>query len=459
MSTESPKSVVIVGGGLAGLAAGVYLSKRGFRVAVLEKRPFLGGRAFSFNDPETGVEVDNGQHVFVGACSAYMQFLHEIGAWGNVRMPRRSETRVIRNGELAWLRAFSWIPGSAANFPALLRYGHVSFVGRLRLLYGMARIRFARRKPGSALEDETFGTWLRRHGQSDETISRFWNLIVLPALNDDIEDVSADAGLMLFQTAFLGAPSKAAIGYPVVGLSRLAGDSAASSIISHGGEVRTASDVGRLSTADGRATGVILASGEVVQADAVVVALPPSDLQALLSPEQDDYEFFKPAARIETSPIVGIHIWYDRPVLEDRFVAVLDSPLQWVFNVTRMHERETGRDSQSQHIAISLSGAWQWKDKSKAELREVFVAEMARVFPIAANAEVTRFITVKMLEATFRVVPGAERNRLPQETPISGLFLAGDWTRTGWPSTMESAVRSGNLAGEAVAKHLSAIGS
>ena len=154
-----------------------------------------------------------------------------------------------------------------------------------------------------------------------------------------------------------------------------------------------------------------------------------------------------------------MHIWYDRPVLEDRFVAVLESPLQWVFNVTRMHEKETEGDGRGQHIAISLSGAWEWKDRSKAELREKFVSEMARVFPEAANAEVTRFITVKMLEATFRVVPGSERNRLPQETPVPGLFLAGDWTRTDWPSTMESAVRSGNLAGDAVAKYLTVNGS
>lgn len=459
MSTEPPKSVVIVGGGLAGLAAGVDLSKRGIRVSVLEKRPFLGGRAFSFNDPETGVEVDNGQHVFVGACTAYMGFLHEIGAWGNVRMPGRLETKVIRNGVSTWLRASSWIPGSAANLPALLRYGHISLLGRLRLLYGMARIRFARRSPGSPLEDETFDSWLRRHGQTDETISRFWNLIVLPALNDDIEAVSADAGLMLFQTALLGAPGKAAIGYPVVGLSRLAGESAANLITSNGGEVRTVSDVVGIMMADRRAKGVTLASGEEILADAVVVALPPAALLELLGPENENAEFFAPAAGIETAPIVGVHIWYDRPVLDDRFVAVLDSPLQWVFNVTLMHEKETEGDGNGQHIAISLSGAWQWKDMSKAELREVFEAEMANVFPPAATANVTRFITVKMLDATFRVIPGAGRNRLPQETPIPGLFLAGDWTRTGWPSTMESAVRSGNLAAEAVLKHLSAIGS
>ncbi len=454
MSTPGAGRVVIVGGGLAGLAAGVALSDKGFPVTLLEKRPFLGGRAFSFTDPETGVEVDNGQHVFVGACSSYMQFLHDIGAWDNVRMPDRLAARVIRNGKSAWLRASSWIPGSAANLPALLGYGHVSWRGRLRLLYGMMRIRFTKRRSGGPLEDETFDSWLRRHGQNDETISRFWNLIVLPALNDDITAVSADAGLMLFQTALLGVPNKAAIGYPVVGLSRLAGDAAQRYIADRGGQVRLSADVAKVCVDGDRASGVELASGERIDGDSVVVALPAAEAHELVGDSTSD-GFFTPADQIETAPIVGVHIWYDREVLEDLFVAVLESPLQWVFNVTRMHEREVDAEDTGQHIAISLSGAWQWKDMSKSELREIFVGEMARVFPKASEANVTRFITVKMLDATFRVVPGAEKHRLPQETPVDGLFLAGDWTRTGWPSTMESAVRSGNLAADAVARRLS----
>lgn len=451
MSTT--KHVAIIGGGLAGLSAGVNLSKRGKRVTVFEKRPFLGGRAFSFSDPETGVEVDNGQHVFVGACGSYMDFLREIAAWENVRMPGRLDARVIRGEKSAYLRASSWIPGSAANLPALLGYSHISKRGRLRLLYGMMRIRFTRRKAGGPLEQETFDSWLRRHGQNDETIARFWNLIVLPALNDDISVVSADAGLMLFQTALLGAPHKAAIGYPVVGLSRLAGDAAERFITERGGEVRKSADVAKVCRENNGSSGIQLESSDTVPADAVITALPASETLRLTQNSGIDDSFFRPAGSIETAPIVGVHIWYDREIITDRFVAVLDSPLQWVFNVTKMHERED--EGAGQHIAISLSGAWQWKDLSKTELREIFTTEMARVFPEAAKAEITRFITVKMLDATFRVTPGSEQHRLPQETPVPGLFIAGDWTRTGWPSTMESAVRSGNLAADAVAKYLS----
>jgi uncharacterized protein with NAD-binding domain and iron-sulfur cluster len=204
--------------------------------------------------------------------------------------------------------------------------------------------------------------------------------------------------------------------------------------------------------------GVRLAGGEVVRGDTTVLALPAEAVLPLLPSDLAAHSFFAPAEHVQTAPIVGVHIWYDRHVMDETFVAVLDSPLQWVFNVTKMHEREREADGAGQHIAISLSGAWKWKDCSKAELRETFVAEMARVFPRAGAAKVTRVITVKMLEATFRVTPGAQSHRLPQQTPVQGLLLAGDWTQTGWPSTMEGAVRSGNLAADAAMKQLAARG-
>ena len=163
------------------------------------------------------------------------------------------------------------------------------------------------------------------------------------------------------------------------------------------------------------------------------------------------HDFFKPAESVQTAPIVAIHIWYNRPVLSEKYTAVLDSPLQWVFNDTLLKSRD---DSGGQHIVISLSGAWEWQDHSKEELKEIFTAEMARTFPQARTAIITRFTVVKMLEATFRVSVGSLASRLPQQTPVPGFYLAGDWTDTGWPSTMESAGRSGNLAADCVAQDI-----
>ena len=444
------RRAVVVGGGLAGLAAGVRLSAAGWKTLLLERRPFLGGRAYSFEDRETGVEVDNGQHVFVGACNEYQEFLRNIGAQDNVRIPNRLDAPVMRNGKVSRLKANA-LPGFLANTQALLSYGHLSPAAKARLFYGLARIRFVKRKPGGSLEDETFDSLLRRNMQNDETIENFWNLITLPALNDDIRDVNADMGVMLFQTALMGAPHNAAIGYPVVGLSSLAGTAASDFIHAAGGEVRCGVGVNDIGFEGGRMQ-VRTSAGETIQADACVVALMPDKMLDVLPDSNRKDPFFSQARMVQTAPIVGVHIWYDRPITDDIFVAAIDTPVQWVFNVTGM--RESQEEDGGQHVVISLSGAWKWRDTPKAELRELFLSEMARLFPVAGAAKVKRFLVVKMLDATFRVVPGSGRYRLPQKTPVPGFFLAGDWTDTGWPSTMEGAVRSGNIASDLAIEHL-----
>ena len=444
------RRAVVVGGGLAGLTAAVRLSEAGWKTLLLERRPFLGGRAYSFEDRETGVEVDNGQHVFVGACNEYQEFLRKIGAQDNVRIPDRLDAPVMRNGQMSRLKA-NTLPGFLANTLALLSYGHLSPASKARLFYGLLRIRLANRKPGGPLEDETFDSWLRRNMQNDETIENFWNLITLPALNDDIRDVNADMGVMLFQTALMGAPQNAAIGYPVVGLSSLAGTASSDFIHAAGGEVRCGVAVNEIGLDDGRIQ-VRTSVGETIQADACVVALMPDKMLDVLPDSNREDSFFSKARSVQTAPIVGVHIWYDRPIMDDIFVAAIDTPVQWVFNVTGM--RETQEDDGGQHVVISLSGAWKWRDTPKAELRELFLAEMAKLFPDAGAANVKRFLVVKMLDATFRVVPGSGRYRLPQKTPEPGFFLAGDWTDTGWPSTMEGAVRSGNIAADLAIEHL-----
>jgi squalene-associated FAD-dependent desaturase len=448
------REVVVIGGGIAGLAAGVRLIQLRMKPIVLEKRPFLGGRAYSFTDSETGSEIDNGQHVFVGACDQFQQYIRDIGAWDQVRLEKRLELPVLKNGRLSWLRARK-LPGLLANLSALLGYRHVGIRGKLLILWGLLSIRLTRPGPGSPHDRITFEDWLRDHGQNDETIRNFWNLIILPSLNDDISVVSAYTGIMLFKIALLGAAGNPAMGVPLVGLSTLAGENARNFIEQHGGEIRTGVEVASLSIDNARITGVVTVNGELIEGDAVISAVPAAALTPLLpggSEETDGPDdFFTPAESIKTAPIVAVHIWYDRPVLRQKYVAVLDSPLQWVFNDTELKSRDDGA---GQHIVISLSGAWEWKDRSKQELREIFTTEMALVFPEAQKAAITKFAVVKMLEATFRAIPGTQSARLSQRTPLPGLYLAGDWTDTGWPSTMESAVRSGNLAAGYVAEDI-----
>lgn len=450
--TGKPTSIVI-GGGLAGLAAATRCIRRGITPTVLEKRGYLGGRAFSFTDRETGVVVDNGQHIFLGACTDYIDFISEIGARDSIFEQERLDVPALKDGRVSRL-GWSRVPGMGM-LPSLLRYKHLGMTDKLRVIYGMMRIRFTNReKNAESLDRQTFRSWLEARGQNESTIKNLWNLIVLPSLNDDIADVSAAAGIMLFQTALMGSGHDAIIGYSRVGLSELSGKHGLAYVNEHGGEIRLNTEVESLWFEDEALRGVRLADGSTLEADSVIAAVPHFALGSLLPDGNQKLAPLAGAASLETAPIVGIHIWYDRPVLSDPFIAVLDSPLQFIFNVTAIQSGTMQEPDGGQHIVISLSGAWRWAQMDRRELEEIFVAEMSEAFPAASADRVTRFLSVKQVDATFRVTPGSAAARLPQTTAIPNFFLAGDWTDTDWPSTMESAVRSGNLAADAAAEHL-----
>ena len=451
ISPDAPR-VAIVGGGLAGLATAVRCTILGFNVRLFEKRAYLGGRAFSFVDRETNVEIDNGQHVYLGACTAFRAYLKDIDALESVHEQDRLNLPVQRDGIMSTL-SWSSIP-AAGMLPSLLRYRHLSWPDKLRVIRAMLTMRFVNlSKHADELDQITFRSWLESRGQTASAIENLWNLIVLPSLNDDIGDVSAHAGIMLFQTALMGSGDDAKIGYSRVALSQLAGEHARHYLESYGQSIEIDSGVAGLTTTDGRVTGVTALSGEEIEADAVVLAVQNIDIKRLVPNEFAAESFVADAESLGTTPIVGIHIWYDRQIMEAPFQAVLNSPLQFIFNVSDMQagEDDIGGDA-GQHIVISLSGAWEWAKLDRAQLRERFVAEMAIAFPIAREAEVIRFVSVKQVNATFRVTPGSMAHRASQRTNVPNLYLAGDWTDTNWPSTMESAVRSGNLAAEAIAE-------
>jgi squalene-associated FAD-dependent desaturase len=424
----------------------------GFNVRVFERRTYLGGRAFSFVDRETDVEIDNGQHIYLGACTAFREYLENIDATDSVHEQESLRLPVQRDGVVSMLE-WSSIP-AAGMLPSLLRYKHLSWADKFRVIRGMLAMKFVNLdKHGDELDQITFRSWLEARRQTASTIDNLWNLIVLPSLNDDIGDVSAHAGIMLFQTALMGSRDDARIGYSRVALSQLAGELAREYLESHGQSIEIESGIAGLTTSDGRVTGVTTLSGKEVEANGVVLAVQNTDIKRLMPDEFADESFVTDAESLGTTPIVGIHIWYDRQIMDSPFQAVLNSPLQFIFNVSEMQTSadDVGGES-GQHIVISLSGAWEWAKLDRAQLRERFIAEMANAFPIARQAEVIRFVSVKQVNATFRVTPGSMAHRASQRTNIPNLYLAGDWTGTDWPSTMESAVRSGNLAAEAIAE-------
>jgi len=451
-SGATDKTVAVFGGGLAGLSAARRLLQHGIGVVLIEKRPFLGGRAFSFLDRESGVEVDNGQHVFLGCNSYFLDYLNEIEALDRAYLQDRLNIRVVRDGVSGALFSVSWL-GRLHLFPSFVAYPHLTWREKAQVAYGLLRVKLIRREKHTAvLESITGYEWLRRHKQSERAIDNLWNLIVLPALNDDVRHVSASMALMVFQEVLLGSASAARIGFARVGLTAFAGEPAQGYIQARGGKLVLGKAVSSLEMASDRIRGAELSDGTSIFADAYILALPHDVLLETLPPNLAQNGFFSAASHLDDAPIVGIHLWYDRPVMDGDFMAFLGSPVQWVFNKSLIQRADGGP---GQYVYISLSGAWEHVDRSKEELRATFVEEMGRLFPAAAKATLVRSLVVKERRATFRSKPGALANRLPQATPVPNLFLAGDWTDTGWPATMEGAVRSGVFAGDLAANSLS----
>ena len=422
------------------MAAACELADRGARVTILEKRPFLGGRVYSHRDEATGVNVDNGQHVFLGCCTEYIRFLKRLGVYDRVHLQRRLRVPVIDKIWGESTLAGADLPPPLHLLPSLLRFRSLSPVEKVRAAYAFQRIRSLDRERHPELDRVPFREWLRQNGQSDHAIESLWNLIVQPTLNDHVSRVSADLALMVFQEGFLRTRDGANVGWAKVGLSELLGDAARRYIEERMGEVRMECGVDGIEISD-RAVARVLAGGAELTADAYVLALPPREVLGLL-PVSVANAFFARIGRIEASPIVNVHLWYDRPVWDRAFAAFLNSPLQWAFNKTKLW----GEGGSGQYIDISLSGAREWVDVPGAETVSLFEKEMQALIPAARGARVERALVTKQREATFAAKPGIGALRPQERTPIANLFLAGDWTATGWPATMESAVRSGLAA-------------
>ncbi len=444
-TTHPGREVVVVGGGLAGISAACHLAERGFRVRLLEKRPYLGGRTYSFVDKELGVEVDNGQHVFMKCCTYYLDLLKKLGVLDKTWVQRRLRVNVYDRAGKGSAIYSAPLPSTLHLLPSLLLYKHLSWREKLAVLWGALSMMRISEKRLKALDDMTFSSWLKGHGQSDRAIAGFWNLITLPTLNDDASDVSAAQAIMVLQQGFFKDPHGADVGYATVGLSNLLFDEAIAFLEQRGGSVMLGHKVECVEGDDEGITGVRVHGQGVLTADAYVVATTPRALADLLPVPLRGDGFFGRADRLSMSPIVNLHVWFDRKVTDIDFAAYPESELQWVFN------KDHGDSANGQHLCVSVSAAHAYIDMPKDELHRFVESELRRAFPEARDAQVTRVVSVKERFATFSPTPGSAAFRLPARTPVPNLFLAGAWTDTGWPSTMESAVRSGVFCADAIA--------
>ncbi|WP_433226513.1 hydroxysqualene dehydroxylase HpnE [Actinomadura formosensis] len=435
-------SVVIVGGGLAGISAAIALQESGVPVTLVEARPWLGGATHSFARGE--LRVDNGQHVFLRCCTAYQGLLRRLRAEHLVEVQDRFDVPVLRPGAAAARLRRADLPSPLHLLPTLARYTPLPPVDRLRAV--RAAIGLARLDPADpALDMVSAGRWLAGHGQRAWARQALWGVFLTSALNADPDDAALGLSAMVCRRALLGRADAADIGVPVVPLEELHGGPALRRIAEMGGTVRLKAKVEAVTT-DPK----VVVDGVPIAADAVIMAVPHETAARLLPAQALPDPLRWP--ELDASPIVNVHVVYDRTVMDAPFAAAVASPVQWVFDRTAASGLRRG-----QYLAVSLSAADRWIDMPAAELRSRFVPELRRLLPAARGARVRELFVTRERRATFRQRPGTAAARPGAATRAPGLFLAGAWTDTGWPDTMEGAVRSGVTAARLVRRHLEGV--
>jgi uncharacterized protein with NAD-binding domain and iron-sulfur cluster len=471
---------VVIGGGLAGITAAIALAEQGAQVTLLEAKPRLGGATCSFN--RDGLIVDTGQHVFLRCCTAYRGLLDQLGVTDRAPLQRRFDVTVLAPGAQARLRR-SALPAPLHLLTALSRYRFLSFAQRSRVSRAALAMRSV--DPADpAVDAIRFGDWLDQHGQDERTRRVLWDLFAVSSLNVPGDDASLSLAATVVKTGLLGRADAADIGVPALPLGELHGDAAAKKLAGLGAQVRVSTKVtaleprttttsasssatiphsppaheGSAGSTDARlgAYVVHIREGadreEAIEADVVVLAVPAEQAARLIPADALPSTEVAGWSGLGASPIVNVHVIYDRKVMDLPFAAAVDSPVQWIFDRTQISGLG-GRDGatraggeNAQYLALSQSAADEYVDTPVAELREVFVPALADLLPKARDARVAEFFVTRERHATFRQVPGSAALRPGPGTKLPGLVLAGSWTSTGWPDTMEGAVRSGLAA-------------
>ena len=448
--------MIVIGGGLAGLAAGVALADSGWRVRLFEQRPFLGGRATSYVLPD-GEHVDNCQHVTLGCCTNLDDFYRRVGSANKIKFFDRLAflDPQGRRGEIkaGALPAPFHFAGSFASFAPL------ALLDKLAIGRAMLDILVCRGDTPDLHEANAISMleWLRRRSQTKGAIDRFWRVVLVSALDEELDRTDARFGVDVFWKAFLSNTTGYRMGVPAVPLSNLY-DGCKAEIERRGGEVVLRAPVRGLKIESGQLAGLRFDENREESAHAYIFAVPHTALAELLpeSVKQSEPSLAN-LDKIKTSPITGVHFWFDRTVMDEPFLTLLDTTTQWIFNKTALYSEPDG-DSESgwkatnasQYLQLVISASYDLLPKSRQEIIDLCLTEVRNALPRARQAELVKATVIKEASATFSPEPGVDRWRPKQQTAIPGLYLAGDWTQTGWPATMEGAVRSGYLAVEAL---------
>jgi squalene-associated FAD-dependent desaturase len=445
--------VLIVGAGLAGLAAAVALSGDGAKVTVLERKPYVGGRAYSYRHPALDEVIDS-QHVLLGCCTNLIDLCRMAGADRHIRWYDDItflEPATEGRGARASVIGPSGLPAPGHSGWSFLRAPMLEMGDKARIAAGM--MEFLRGYP--ARDEEAFSSWLRRTKQTERGIRHFWEPLILATVNDTFENCSTRYAGKVIHEVFLASPEGGRLGIPTQPLSEFYGV-VAELAERQGTELRLRTSVESIERMAGGGWSVTASDGAVFGAESLILALPfeqAAKLLATLPEESAQRGAVLPAMeRFKHAPITTVHLWFDRVVTEMDHAALLDTRIQWMFNKTRIRRDEPAEaGGQGQYLELVISGSFAELQQTREEILGPALEELGRFFPVVREAKVVKSGVLKEARATFSVTPGLDAFR-PAADAGEGLYLAGDWTRTDWPATMEGGVRSGRKAAEAVAR-------
>jgi zeta-carotene desaturase len=447
-TTSSQPTVALAGGGLAGLAAACALSDAGFRVTLFEKRPFLGGRASSYEHPGTGEVVDNCQHVLFRVCTNLVKFYERIGVADQIRW--FDQMNFVEPGGRVTVMKSSFLPAPLHTAPSFLHFPFLSATDKLAIACALVPLTLTMQRD----KGYSFQQWLDRHAQSPNAVAHFWHPILISALSEELDRVSVSAAAQVVRES-MKTPAARHMGVPALPLTDLY-NAAGDYVRSHGGSLHFRCPLEGFTA---EASGVrVRARGNARPPDEsfeyLVLALPFDALDPLLPRTAESIPIREKIAHFENSPITGIHLWFDRQISDLDHAVLLDRTIQWMFHKSRlqpMRARSQNGSGAGSYIELVVSSSKTLIEKSRAEIVELALQEVREFFPVARSANLVKSTVIKEVNATYSPRPGIDAHRPAPITPWPRVFLAGDWTATGWPATMEGAVRSGYLATEALA--------
>lgn len=436
LSASVALKILIVGGGLAGLAAASILAPAGCKVTLIEARAKLGGRTTSFQDQSSGEVVDNCQHVSMACCTNLADFCRRTGIDD---LFDSHDTLFFQDeaGRVSRMKS-SWLPAPLHLAPSFLSAGYLTVPEKYRVAWGMAALMRQQGCPESLSMLE----WLRDHGQTDRTIARFWGVVLVSALNETLDRIDYSHARKVFLEAFLWNRDSFRVDIPRAPLGDLYGARLEKWLSVAGVDVRMGVAAEQIEMTNGLVTGCALRDGTSIQADATILAVPFHRVLGLLPDRAIEVDpDLKKVGELEASPITSVHLWYDRPVMDLPHLVAVGRTVQWLF---RRPDNEGG------YVQGVISASRELALRGNEEIEKLVVADVEAMLPRAKAARLLHSRVVTERRATYSVLPGVDRLRPTTATQVEGLWLAGDYVQTGWPATMEGAVRSGYLAAEGV---------